>query len=413
MEIFANFWTLKRATIPPSTVVDLCLKYLREDLVPRGMDASQEFSPRTRMAFASMHMMGDLDLSGQDIPVGRIVDAWSGISKWISFVFSVRVASSAPQTPDRNRAFAAHRLVLLWYRLLTCEHLSGLLMQMPMGPEMASRLWREAANAPQPLVRGSSSATAMFVSYLLRLPLYPERQEAIIRSMGSDVDAFADVALNHLALAIPKGDERMIHSSWTNMDGLFILLGQFIFAKPLLQAFLSRGAVTIITTTFSEVASICDEVPDPALTMNKAALSALTFLLASFSDESGRTWCMEAIRGGFFDGLCACCNQRGTWNSPGAIRTVRSTVEVIASFLVYGSTIEEVSRSILIDRDRKRLCVLSGPLKEAWDSLVAFVTDRAVLLASFEEERTASRTGMMCDNERVRNRISLNNGTSL
>ena len=412
METFANFWAFHhKGRIAPSNVVDLCLRYLREDLIPREMDASQAYSPRTRMAFASIHAMSDLDFTKQDTPVGPIVDAWPGISKWISFVFSVRVASGIFPASDPNRHQTIRRLVLFWHRLLTCDRLSGLLVRMPMAPEISAYLWRESAGPLQPL--DAYSGSNMFALFLARVSRYPERQDAFARSMGSDVDAFADTILRHFSLAIPKEDKRLLPSSWQKLDSLFIIISQFSPVKPLLQALLSLGIVTTTTTTFSEAASICYKVPDPELEIAKAALGTLKLLLECFAADFGRAWFMEAVREGFLDGLCAFSSHGTSEYSPGTIQMVQMAMQAIYRFLVYGSAIEEVTRAIPTDRDGKRLCVSNGPLKKSWDNLFAFIEERSALLEAFKEERAASRASMVCNNSKVRDYTSLSEGIYL
>ena len=407
MELLADLWNVEDSPVTPSTMVDLSLWHLQEELVPPDYetDDSRAYGPDSRLAFASMQVLGEFDIHDEDSILEQIVGSWPGISKWISFIYHTRVLPNAPDVDVLEKSFTVYHLTRFWFRLICCHTLATLVLEVPIAAEMSARLWEESDEASS-WVGMKSFGMAMFARFLLqaRSHLDSEHHSAMLRSAGSPQHLTGLVEC-YLMPAIPRENSKR-PSAWSDVHDAIDILVELMELEPLFRHLLHYRLITDVVSILLELSTVFDQLANSQAIIQIVHKSFL-FLGKSFKERDASIWTSQAVRAGFLQAFCKCWQQLSTRLTPAEHDTTETLIHNLTSLLIHRPVIEEVTRVLRrIQRDPagnwSYMVSGSNPTGEQWKALGTLAEQRNENLVEFREREMQQRESMTCGNREVR-----------
>ena len=402
MEFLADFWAVEDSIITPDLIVDLCLKYLREDFLPRQIDNSQAYGYRSRMAFAAIQAMGDVVLHDEHPVLRRIVDAWQGIIKWIKSLFRMRITPEIPELPDLDRCFTVHYLTRFWFRLFACPSLAPLTVFGPEASEMFYQLWRESGDASK-LLGTASYGMAVFAGFMLHLREHPSDRHDILHHAG-DFDVLADFVLRQITLALPNNDSATAEASWSDMSNAAIIIIQSSTYKSLVQAMVRQRGVSVITLVLLRASEAFSELGNPR-TIALIIHRSIIYLGNAFMQIDGFRLFSKSVRRGFLEAIYNCSEKLSVTLRQKELVSLEPIMETTTKFLAYRSVIEDVMCTLehlpMNEEEEQHSRVEGNPIKWWWDTFRRLANKNNQILIVYKKRMAERRADMVCGNSQV------------
>ena len=406
MYIMAELWPT--SAIAPRKVLDIALKHLRKDLFNPAYSSNDSVtSSEAFIVLSSISAISKLAFrttARGDMPAlaGMIAKNWYHVYKWI-LPFTDAFIRSSPHTDPRRAVIVTH-FTRLFRVFTTNDELLNLLLKEDSSLEIATQLWlySSAADKIISLDPATGHGSRMFYNYAIRCT--PEQLLTVAPLCGG-VDAFTERVLGSLALILDEGERTECEGDfWDVVSYNLFIIGHITTNKLFHRAFLCSSAIPLVLSALTKMVKFIESLKgsgNVSSAPNTALVNALTFLNNSFVQPDGYKWFAQAVRGGLLEMVHSTAANLSLLPYA-SYDAVRQFLWLLPTLLVHRSAIISARTALAATDIWPRAPYLKyNDVRDYWATLVYMIELRSGVLGDFEEEESARRSSVACENPKV------------
>ncbi|KAJ7754365.1 hypothetical protein DFH07DRAFT_959816 [Mycena maculata] len=322
--------------------VDMFLSHLRAEKapaltrIPRKWQLDADFAHLSLVALGGTELL--LDKPRYQSQARAVVNGWSGIFKWCSYIYDARVASESAQ--DRRMYLDA--IVRVLYVLSRFNNFVVAMIKTAGCLELVTKLWalEDIPSGVESIVLGPApTATLGILIKCAALLGKEDMYKRVIKASGGDPDFIAQLVLGRIKKATKTitPDLGVLALSW-HID-LIAALCQ-VYPHPLRRAFFDADVIAIITSAFVSLSRIIVQNPTPnAVSM---LVSCITFF-SQYLEGDDYLSLVHAIKAGFLPAFLDCSPVFPQMPEETVELAVNILSQVLPPYLVYRSFTEAVT----------------------------------------------------------------------